>query len=107
LIEFHPIGCLLAQASSGSGAVMFLPLLAIFAIFYFVLIMPQQKRQKKWQAMLSALKNGDRVVTSGGIRGTIISVKDDAVQLRVPPDNLRIEVARSAVVSLANPEEAK
>ena len=72
-----------------------------------MLILPQQKRQKKWQQMLAALKNGDRVVTSGGIRGTIISVKDDAVQLRVPPDNLRIEVARSAVTALANPEEAK
>jgi len=72
-----------------------------------MLILPQQKRQKKWQQMLSALKNGDRVVTSGGIRGTIISVKDDAVQLRVPPDNLRIEIARSAVTALANPEEAK
>lgn len=87
--------------------ITFLPLIAIFAIFYVMLILPQQKRQKKWQQMLSALKNGDKVVTSGGIRGTIISVKDDAVQLRVPPDNLRIEVARSAVTALVNPEEAK
>ena len=83
---------------------MWLPLLFIFAIFYLLLILPQQKRQKKWQEMLGGLKNGDRVVTSGGIRGTIISVKDDAVQLRVPPDNLRIEVARSAVVSMAAEE---
>lgn len=87
--------------------ITFLPLIAIFAIFYVMLILPQQKRQKKWQQMLSALKNGDKVVTSGGIRGTIISVKDDAIQLRVPPDNLRIEVARSAVTALVNPEEAK
>ena len=78
-----------------------LPLVFIFVIFYFVLIMPQQKRQKKWQALLASLKNGDRVVTSGGIRGTIVSVREDAVQLRVPPENLRIEVARSAVVSMA------
>jgi len=106
LIELHPISCLLVQAS-GSAFVTFLPLIAIFAIFYVMLILPQQKRQKKWQQMLGSLKNGDRVVTSGGIRGTIISVKDDAVQLRVPPDNLRIEVARSAVTALANPEEAK
>jgi len=105
LTEFHPIS-LLAQ-SSGSAVFGLVPLIAIFAIFYIMLILPQQKRQKKWQQMLSALKNGDRVVTSGGIRGTIISVKDDAVQLRVPPDNLRIEIARSAVTALANPEEAK
>ncbi|PYY01426.1 MAG: preprotein translocase subunit YajC [Acidobacteria bacterium] len=100
------MSCLLVQAS-GSAFVTFLPLIAIFAIFYVMLILPQQKRQKKWQQMLGSLKNGDRVVTSGGIRGTIISVKDDAVQLRVPPDNLRIEVARSAVTALASPEEAK
>jgi preprotein translocase subunit YajC len=106
LIEFHPISCLLAQ-SSGSAIFGLVPLIAIFAIFYVMLILPQQKKQKKWQQMLSALKNGDKVVTSGGIRGTIISVRDDAVQLRVPPDNLRIEVARSAVTALANPEEAK
>jgi preprotein translocase subunit YajC len=106
LIELHPISCLLAQAS-GSAIFGILPLVAIFAIFYVMLILPQQKRQKKWQQMLSTLKNGDKVVTSGGIRGTIISVKDDAVQLRVPPDNLRIEVARSAVTALVNPEEAK
>src|SRR5215471_15466926 len=90
--------------AQGGFLIGVLPLLFIFVIFYFVLILPQQKRQKKWQEMLGALKNGDRVVTSGGIRGTIISVKDDAVQLRVPPDNLRIEVARSAVVSMAAEE---
>jgi preprotein translocase subunit YajC len=93
--------------SQGPGFLIgVLPLLFIFVIFYFVLILPQQKRQKKWQQMLGDLKNGDRVVTSGGIRGTIISVKDDAVQLRIPPDNLRIEVARSAVVSMSA-EESK
>jgi preprotein translocase subunit YajC len=106
LIEVYPITSLLAQAS-GSGMIALLPLVAIFAIFYVMLILPQQKRQKKWQQMLSTLKNGDRVVTSGGIRGTVISIKDDAIQLRVPPDNLRIEVARSAVTALVNPEEAK
>lgn len=105
-MEIHPISCLLAQVS-GSAFLSIAPLIVIFAIFYLMLIMPQQKKQKKWQQMLASLKNGDRVVTSGGMRGTIISVKEDAVQLRVPPDNLRIEVARSAVVSLANPEEAK
>ena len=101
---------LLAQVPAGGRSTL-LPfvfqIVAIFAIFYVMVILPQQRRQKKWQQMLATLKNGDKVVTSGGIRGTIISVKDDAVQLRVPPDNLRIEVARSAVTALANPEEAK
>ena len=106
MIELHPIISLLAQ-SSGSAYLGVLPLIAIFAIFYVMLVLPQQKRQKKWQAMVAALKNGDKVVTSGGIRGTVISLKDDAVQLRVPPDNLRIEVARAAVTALINTEEAK
>ena len=82
------------------------PLIFIFAIFYFLLIMPQQRKQKKWQQMLGALKNGDKVVTSGGMRGTIISIKDDAIQLRVPPDNLRIEVSRGSIASVTVPEEA-
>jgi preprotein translocase subunit YajC len=94
-----------SQPSGGLGWGL-LPLVAIFAIFYFLLIMPQQRRQKKWQAMVSALKAGDKVTTSGGLRGTIIALKDDAVHLRVPPDNLRVEVARSAVVAVTPTEEA-
>ncbi|MEO8727175.1 MAG: preprotein translocase subunit YajC [Acidobacteriaceae bacterium] len=82
------------------GIVAFLPMILIFVIFYMLIMMPQQKRQKKLQAMISSLKNGDRVMTSGGIRGTVVSVKDDAIQLRVAPDNLRIEIARGAVVSM-------
>jgi preprotein translocase subunit YajC len=106
-MEIHLVAVFL-QAKDSGGALGWglLPLILIFAIFYFLLIMPQQRRQKKWQHMLTELKAGDKVVTSGGIRGTIISLRDDALQLRVPPDNLRIEVSRSAVVSMANPEEA-
>jgi preprotein translocase subunit YajC len=94
------------QASGGMGWVTFLPMLFIFAIFYFLLIRPQQSRQKKWQEMMTQLKTGDRVVTSGGIKGTIIALKDDALHLRVPPDNLRIEVTRASVVSVTSAEEA-
>jgi len=86
---------------------MWLPLLFIFGIFYLLLILPQQRRQKKWQQMVNDLKTGDRVTTGGGIRGIIIAIKDDAVHLRVPPDNLRLEVAKSSVVSLARDEELK
>jgi preprotein translocase subunit YajC len=89
------------------GGLMWLPMLFIFAIFYLLLILPQQRRQKKWQQMVGALKNGDRVTTGGGIRGIVIAVKDDAVHLRVPPDNLRLEVAKSSVVSVAREDEGK
>ena len=91
----------------GGGFLLWLPLLFIFAIFYFLLILPQQRRQKRWQQMVNELKTGDKVQTSAGIRGTIIAIKDDAVHLRVPPDNLKLEVAKSAVVSVAREEEPK
>jgi preprotein translocase subunit YajC len=55
--------------------------------------------------MLSELKNGDRVTTNGGIRGVIISVKDDAVQLRVPPDNIKLEFVKSAIAAVTTPDE--
>ena len=86
---------------------MLAPLLLIFAVFYFLLILPQQKRQKKWQAMLGELKAGDKVVTSGGLRGTIMSIKDDALVLRVPPDNLKLEVSRASIVTVTTAEEGK
>lgn len=84
----------------------------IFAVFYFLLILPQQKRQKKWQEMLGSLKPGDRITTSGGIQGTILSIKQpesgDAgtVVLRVPPDNIKIEITRNSIVSVRT-EDAK
>jgi preprotein translocase subunit YajC len=98
---------LLAWQIGGSSLLTFAPLIFIFAIFYFLLIMPQQRRQKKWQQMLGELKTGDKVVTTGGLRGTIVAVKDDALHLRVPPDNLRLEVTRASIVSVAGDEATK
>jgi preprotein translocase subunit YajC len=95
------------QLPGGTSLLGLAPLLFIFAIFYFLLIMPQQRKQKKWQVMLSELKNGDRIVTSGGLRGTIVSLKDDALTLRVPPDNLKLEISRASVVSVTPAEEGK
>ncbi len=92
------------QTAAG-GIAPVLMMVGIFAIFYFLLIMPQQRRQKKWAAMLETIKSGDRVTTSGGIKGTVLSMKDDAIVLRVPPDNIKIEVARSSIVSLTTEEE--
>jgi len=95
------------QIPGGSGLPGIAMMVIIFAMFYFVLILPQQRKQKKWQAMLSELKTGDKIVTSGGLRGTIIGLKDDAVTLRVPPDNLKLEVSRGSVVSVSTAEEGK
>ncbi len=82
--------------------IMFVPMIAML---YFFLILPQQRRQKKWQAMLDQLKAGDKVTTTGGLRGTIISMKDDAIHLRVPPDNLRVEVTKASVMQVTTAEE--
>jgi preprotein translocase subunit YajC len=90
--------------SALSPLIMMLPLLAIF---YLLLILPQQRRQKRWQAMIGELKSGDRITTQGGIRGVIIALKDDAVHLRVAPDNLRLEVAKSAILSVVRDDEPK
>ena len=97
---------LAVQASGGGmGWLGIAPLIFIFAIFYFLLIMPQQRRQKKWQAMLEQLKTGDRVTTSGGLRGTIMALKDDSLHLRVPPNNLVLEVTKASVVQVTTSED--
>ncbi|HKD79661.1 MAG TPA: preprotein translocase subunit YajC [Candidatus Angelobacter sp.] len=90
--------------AAGSGLMMFLllPLLFIFATFYF-----QQRKTKRWQDVLGGLKTGDRVTTGGGIRGTVIALKDDSIHLRVPPDNLRLEVMKTSIVSINRDEEEK
>jgi preprotein translocase subunit YajC len=93
------------QAGLGGGVGPIVMMVAIFAIFYLLLIMPQQRKQKKWQELLKQIKSGDRVINSGGITGIILSVKDDTVVLRVPPDNIKIEVARSSIVTLTTEED--
>ena len=76
------------------------PFVLIFVIFYFLLFLPTQRKQKQQREMLDGLKTGDRVVTTGGLRGTIVSVKDDYLHLRVPPQDIRLEIVRSAVASV-------
>ncbi|HEY7089081.1 MAG TPA: preprotein translocase subunit YajC [Tepidisphaeraceae bacterium] len=86
----------------------FLPILLIFGIFYFLLFLPMQRQKKQQQKMLAGLQNGQTVVTSGGIVGTIIAIDgDDTLVLRVKPDNVKIQVARSAVSSLVSGEVKK
>lgn len=97
---------LVQTASSPNSILGFLPLILIFAIFYFLLILPMQRQKKNQQKMLSALKSGDAVLTSGGMVGTIVSIgDDDTVVLRVKPDNVKILVVRSAVASLLSSEK--
>ena len=78
-----------------------------FVVLYFLMIAPNQKKQKKWQQMLAELKSGDRVTTNGGIRGTILTVKDDVVVLRVQPDNIKLEFVKSAIAAVTTDEPEK
>ena len=96
---------LILQAPGGGGLSLVIMFVPMIAIFYFLLILPQQRKQKKWQAMLDQLKTGDKVTTTGGLRGTIIALKDDAIHLRVPPDNLRLEVTKASVTQVTTTEE--
>lgn len=104
---FDLAGVFSLAATPGQGYLELLPFILIFVVFYMFMIRPGQKRQRQWQQMLGSLKSGDRVNTTGGIRGVVISVKDDVVQLRVAPDNLRIEVAKSAIATVTTDEGAK
>lgn len=91
---------LLAQTAPGGSAnplLAFAPLLVMFVVFYFLLIQPQQKRQKELERMIQDLKKGDRIITSGGIIGTIAGIQNDYVILKVGDSDTKIEVLKSAV----------
>jgi preprotein translocase subunit YajC len=91
------------QAQQPGGIVSFLPLIFILGIFYLIVFLPARRRQKKLQEMVSNLKAGDKVVTSGGIYGTIVGFKDDRIQLRIA-ENVKIELSRNAVTALQGSE---
>ena len=78
-----------------------------FALVYFMSIRPQAKKQKELQARITSLKTGDRVVTTGGIYGTVANVKDGSTLLLKIADNVKIEIDKSAVASVVNPESSK
>ena len=92
------------QAQQPGGIIAFLPLLFILGIFYLIVFLPARRRQKKTQEMVDNLKAGDKVITSGGIYGTIVGLKADRIQLRVA-ENVKIELSRSAVTAMQSPEE--
>jgi preprotein translocase subunit YajC len=89
---------ILAQGGGGGGNpfLTFLPIILIFVIFYFLLIRPQQKRQREHQSMLDRISKGDRVVTSGGMYGTVVGVKDNIVVLRIA-DDVKVEFTKTSV----------
>ena len=98
-----PLSLILQAGGGGAfgGMVLFLPLMLLIVYMFY----SQQRKQKKWQGMLDQLKTGDKVTTSGGLRGTVMALKDDSVHLRVPPNNLVLEVTKASVVQVSTTEE--
>jgi preprotein translocase subunit YajC len=78
----------------------FLPLVFIVLIFYFLVFMPMQRQKKQQSQMLAGLQSGNEVLTTGGLVGTIVSISDDMMILRIKPDNIKVQIARSAVTGL-------
>ncbi|MDD5043944.1 MAG: preprotein translocase subunit YajC [Candidatus Omnitrophica bacterium] len=82
-----------------------LPLILIFVIFYFLLIRPQKQREKEHQKMLNSVAKNDDVITSGGIHGTVVNVKDKTVIIRVD-ENVRLEVEKAYIIQIVKKQEA-
>jgi preprotein translocase subunit YajC len=97
---------LLLATSPLNSIIGFLPMVAIFGIFYFLLFLPMQRQKKQTAQMLQNLKKGDIVVTSGGLVGEVVVVtkEDDTIVIKVKPDNVKLQLTRSAVASLQKTE---
>ena len=97
---------ILLQTPAASNPIIgFLPLILIIGIFYLLVFMPMQRQKKQTQAMLKNLQNGQTVVTSGGIVGTIVTIGDDTLIIRVKPDNIKLQVNRGSVTGLVAEEK--
>ena len=103
-MRFSTLPLAFAEGGAAGAFVQLLPLLVIFAIFYFLLIAPARKRQKALKVMIDNLKKGDRVVTTGGLHGEVAAVRDKVLQLKVA-DNVKVRVSRSAIAGMEGQEE--
>jgi preprotein translocase subunit YajC len=101
----HAFLLLQSTPAAANPVMSFLPLIFIVAIFYFLVFMPMQRQKKQQAQMLQGLQSGNEVLTTGGIVGTIVNITGDMLVLRVKPDNIKLQVARSAVSSLINQEK--
>jgi preprotein translocase subunit YajC len=95
-----------ATPSASNSLLGMLPIVLMIAIFYFLVFMPMRRQQKNQKQMIKSLESGQTVVTSGGIVGTIVALSDDTLILRIKPDNLKLQIARSAVTSLVSADDS-
>jgi preprotein translocase subunit YajC len=105
-MEFAALVWWQVGGAAGGFGTFLLPLALMFGIMYFLVILPQQRQRKKTQEMLGAIKNGDKVVTTSGIYGTINGIDGDTIILKIA-DNVKIRVARAAIGHVEASEDAK
>lgn len=96
---------ILAQQTSSQGIGLFLPFILVIGIFYFLIIRPTRQRQKSLEDLINGLKNGDKVITNGGLFGTIAKVKDSTFVLKVA-DQVKVEISKNAIASLQSNQES-
>ena len=107
-LSLTALGWVFLAAGGGLASFTGLPLLLLmFAAMYFLLIAPNQKKQKTWQAQLTALKPGDKVTTNGGMRGTVVSIKDDVLIVRMQPDGVKFEIVKTAISAVTTEDSTK
>jgi len=94
------------SSNQAAGIFQFVPLILIFAVFYFLIIRPQKEKEKEHQGMLNKLSKNNDVVTTGGIHGTIVNVKDKTVILRID-ENVKVEIDKNCVAFVKNAQESK
>jgi preprotein translocase subunit YajC len=99
----YAMGGVGGSGGQGGGFSAFIPLILMFAIFYFLLIRPQQKKAKQHREMISSLKKGDRVVSTGGLHGVITGISDDVITMEIAP-KVRVKVSRGSVAGAVNRE---
>ena len=95
------------QSAGGSFLGGFPFLIIMMVVLFAVMVIPGQRKQKQWAGQLAKMKTGDKVTTTGGLRGTVHAINDDVVVLRVRPDGVKVEVAKSAVAAITTDEVAK
>ena len=101
-----PVLALILAGGLNFGSLGGLPFIFLAMVaMYFVLVVPNQRKQKQWQGMLAALKPGDKVTTSCGLRGKIVLVKDDSVIVRTEPDGMKLEFVKASISAVTTDEE--
>ncbi|MFC6646114.1 preprotein translocase subunit YajC [Granulicella cerasi] len=102
----HALAVLLAAPAGGFlGALGGFPILILmFVAMYFLMVVPNQRKQKQWAAMLAAIKVGDKVTSTGGLRGSVIAIKDDAYVVKTQPDGIKLEFVKSSIAAVTTEE---